>query len=85
MQSCLPHTELPILLCIGKAYPALPFVLQAKAAVLRQATELEGSRGAWQCKICYAHDVDAAFTGCGHLVSEPPPQSRPHVVGVRAL
>eukprot|EP00198_Chlamydomonas_reinhardtii_P000860 XP_001690195.1 predicted protein [Chlamydomonas reinhardtii] len=32
------------------------------------AAEAENARSAWQCKICFSRDVDAAYTGCGHVI-----------------
>ncbi|GFH26716.1 RING-type domain-containing protein, partial [Haematococcus lacustris] len=40
----------------------------AQAAAHSQASELESSRQSWQCKICFAREVDAGFAGCGHMV-----------------
>jgi sacsin len=46
---------------------------QANAAVselrqesARREAEVEALRAAWQCRVCFSHDVDQAFTGCGH-------------------
>ncbi|GFR39737.1 hypothetical protein Agub_g219, partial [Astrephomene gubernaculifera] len=41
---------------------------QAKREAASSAADAESARGAWQCKICFSRDVDAAFTGCGHLI-----------------
>lgn len=43
-------------------------MLQAERAAASASTEAEAARGAWQCKICFSRDVDAAYTGCGHLI-----------------
>ncbi len=41
--------------------------LRERAAA--QQSELEAGKSGWTCKICYARDLDASFTGCGHMVS----------------
>jgi len=40
----------------------------AAAAAATQEAELEGVRQSWQCKICFANDVDSAYVSCGHMV-----------------
>jgi sacsin len=42
---------------------------EAQAAAARHQAELEAAKSAWSCKICFTRDVDAAFAGCGHMVS----------------
>lgn len=44
------------------------FGTQAKASADAGAESAEAARGAWQCKICFSHEVDVAYTGCGHII-----------------
>ena len=64
--ACMPVPFVPRVTLLPR--PAFSSPLQAKATAEADTASAEAARGAWQCKICFSHEVDCAFTGCGHVI-----------------